>query len=591
MADIVKFRCIDGGAADTSALQSDEPALLFTTTSEGQLDLQVGQLSMRPSRVSRSTIRDWENQELADLFRVKRLLDAAGVVCEVDRGVTDEGDPWFVFCQSDGDIFAHLCRIDGAYILDSPSIERPLRGRDFNELINDFTGLNKTASGSSLDDNNDDTHRVVRLSRSSTLRLHPSAILAALIWTFLLSSDELVLVRPDDDGAGTPDGLEGLFGAESAAAGDLPDDQQDETRLWQSEKSVATKAIEQAGALQAGDKTGPSAQQLAASAVPSNTALALSTLAINMGLLSEALLMEKNSELLVELEAAADQGSMFHNETETASELQTTAVHVVPSNTGPQEDVDWTAKADLSVLKTMRDAKTYYDHVVPSLDGSVKLSLLQHKEALFSDAQTNDQASIKALKVRENIALEQVEIRDQQAPDLNPDMSVFADVFSSAQTFGEISKIVETVWQPVLSEYTFQDITVQASVELSSIMTLGIDVPNIATSGANDIERLDGVSVDSTSSSFLPNDIAPNVSPATDAGTSYGDKARYFIDHVLSTSTVDIVYLDDHLILIDTDVLLNPMEQRFSQTWDFSDGGSISLIGLQADFANHALFA
>lgn len=38
-------------------------------------------------------LRDWSNQELANIYRVKKLLDAAGVVNSLERGVTDEGIP------------------------------------------------------------------------------------------------------------------------------------------------------------------------------------------------------------------------------------------------------------------------------------------------------------------------------------------------------------------------------------------------------------------------------------------------------------------------------------------------------------------
>lgn len=61
---------------------------------------------------------DWSNQELASIYHVRSLLTAAGMSTVVDRGVTDEGDPWCVFCRADGEVFIHLCRIDGSYLLD-----------------------------------------------------------------------------------------------------------------------------------------------------------------------------------------------------------------------------------------------------------------------------------------------------------------------------------------------------------------------------------------------------------------------------------------------------------------------------------------
>ncbi len=74
-------------------------------------------------------VRDWTNQEMADLARVQYLLSRAGVQLETDRGLSDEGDPWFVFCDAQGEVFVHICRMGMTYLLDGPSLDAPLRGR------------------------------------------------------------------------------------------------------------------------------------------------------------------------------------------------------------------------------------------------------------------------------------------------------------------------------------------------------------------------------------------------------------------------------------------------------------------------------
>jgi hypothetical protein len=140
--------------------------------------------------------RDWNNQELADLFRVRELLVKANIAVGSDRGVTDEGDPWFVFCDGFGEVVIHLCRIDGVYILDNPNITRPLRGTDFASLITDFTNLS-IVTNTDCDVNKD--HRVIQFTPTSKVRLHPSAMLAALIWTLLLKSEELVFLTSQDN--------------------------------------------------------------------------------------------------------------------------------------------------------------------------------------------------------------------------------------------------------------------------------------------------------------------------------------------------------------------------------------------------------
>ncbi|MCA1807318.1 MAG: hypothetical protein LC687_05660, partial [Actinobacteria bacterium] len=81
---------------------------------------------------------DWTNQELADLCRAHALIQAAERGLECDRGVSDEGDPWFLIGKSNGDVLVHICRIQGIYILDSVSLSRILSGNNFNALVESY---------------------------------------------------------------------------------------------------------------------------------------------------------------------------------------------------------------------------------------------------------------------------------------------------------------------------------------------------------------------------------------------------------------------------------------------------------------------
>jgi hypothetical protein len=589
MADIVKFRCIDGGAPDTSYLNSDEPALFFKTTPEGQLDLEMGRLSTRPRTVSdaasHTAIRDWGNQEKANLFRVKRLLDAAGVACEVDRGITDEGDPWFVFCRADGDVFAHFCRVDGLYILDSPTIDRPLRGRDFNSLINDFTGLSKTASGSSLETEDTTEHRVVRLSRNSTLRLHPTAILAALIWTFLISSEELVLVQPDVEEDGAADGLEAFFAEDRDAAARREDEDGADVQPGdRPQNTISVKDIEKYGPLQTGDKTGQFAQT--ASAAPNNAALALNTLAINLGFLSEVMLTEKYSAILAELEAASGHASFFHAETAHTGERQTTVIPGSETHDTAEASVAAARIDAASLLEDVRDDKASQNHAEPAVQDSFELSFATPDAVLFSAETVTPSSAGRTLKSRADIPLEVSKPADQLQPEITLDLSSLLDS-SDSMSFKDVLDAVQQAWQPVLREYRLDAIKIQSSFDV----TAATDV----------VDRvLDLVQPDATEPSSGVIDAGSTITfddiSSTDGGVSgtiedirYDDNARQYIDHVISTSDVDVLFLEGHLIVIDTDVLANPMEQRFIQTWEFDDGGSVSLIGLQSDFDSYLI--
>ena len=59
----------------------------------------------------------WDNQELAEFYRIIDILDKANMAVEVDQGLSDEGDPWFVFVRAEtGDVVAHFARVDGKFI-------------------------------------------------------------------------------------------------------------------------------------------------------------------------------------------------------------------------------------------------------------------------------------------------------------------------------------------------------------------------------------------------------------------------------------------------------------------------------------------
>ncbi|EEE48052.1 hypothetical protein [Roseibium alexandrii] len=134
-------------------------------------------------------VGDWTNQELADLYRVESLLVQAGIKMSTGRGVTDENDPWFVFCRDDGDVFVHLARADGRYLLDSPGLSGLLEGPDFATLIDTF--VKQLAALRANDDESNVVSFRPKMLRDKSVHLHPSILLAALIWTLYLASDDI----------------------------------------------------------------------------------------------------------------------------------------------------------------------------------------------------------------------------------------------------------------------------------------------------------------------------------------------------------------------------------------------------------------
>jgi hypothetical protein len=77
--------------------------------------------------------------ELEELQRVATHFGGAGKKLEIETGVTDEGDPWAVFCcPESGAVLAHFARIDGTYIVDWRQLSRPLRANGMREILGRF---------------------------------------------------------------------------------------------------------------------------------------------------------------------------------------------------------------------------------------------------------------------------------------------------------------------------------------------------------------------------------------------------------------------------------------------------------------------
>lgn len=320
MAKILTFRNKGDAPTGQDFLTDENQTLSFRMTEDGGVNLgHIAQTTF--GNLFPDPKKDWSNQELADLFRVRQLLSSANVPVETDRGVTDEGDPWFVFCHANGEVFIHLCRIDGLYVLDSPNVLRPLRGADFNELIADFTNQ-AIPAGSSEDD---PERRVIRLERGGKIRLHPSAMLAALIWTLFLASEELVLLAPEETEADSDALLnfDGMFAVESKAdtAVDLFFDE--DTLDWAQTAKMA--GIDADHILQdiPAQLRDTQHQQQGLTAQTNAFSLGLSTIAIAMGFMSETVLLNNQRKVLEGLKELGF--SEYGSDTQQVAELDISA--------------------------------------------------------------------------------------------------------------------------------------------------------------------------------------------------------------------------------------------------------------------------
>ena len=121
--------------------------------------------------------RDWSQRELAEFYRVESALIQAGLGLETDRGLTDEGDPWFVFCRADtGEAFIHFARVDGKYIAIGSALDEMVEGRDFAALVQEIL--------------NGQAWVMAKARNRSNVFMHPSALLIAIVGAAFFHSGE-----------------------------------------------------------------------------------------------------------------------------------------------------------------------------------------------------------------------------------------------------------------------------------------------------------------------------------------------------------------------------------------------------------------
>ncbi|MBB98722.1 MAG: hypothetical protein CML67_04180 [Rhodobacteraceae bacterium] len=567
MANILKFPENHAGTKRQAFLQDSDDTLHFDDQSAAgdhrfPLPTKKSYLEFGKLRA-----KDWSNQELANLFRVKRLLDAAGVPNEIDRGITDEGDPWFLFCDANGDVFIHLCRLDGVYVLDSPNINAPLRGRDFNALIEEFTARKVTGEAATSD-----TQRVVRLERNGKVFLHPSTMLAALVWTLFMAAEDLVVIMPEEGaGASEPDLSDDLVPVSGTGGQDTDFDPLQlalQDRGMQDDDATPGSFMSQ----NANDMDAFNEEKIG-----QNTyAIGLSAIAISLGFMSEtqvtdvdAITLESILAMISGQDNAAEAGIGILDD---FGLVQNGAQEFLAALTQFFDEVSLAARDEKEPGALDLDAHQGPDlmnQVQAFIDGiENQVSAFLHEQEQPRDAQPSVEVSQTALDtetVQETLA-EQTDASAQETVQVVQMLSRFGLV--------DVSGNLETNAR----EYTFDNNTVVATFDVN----------------ARDLEKAADLITGSLEAGEPEQDVI-NVDLGAPSGQqnqfqAYDDAAYEFITFLMSKDNdLEMIATGNELILLDPEVFNVATEDTFTASWTLENGDVISTIGLRSDYEAYDL--
>jgi hypothetical protein len=492
-----------------------------------------------------SPSRDWTQQETAEFYRVESSLIQAGVQLESDRGVSDEGDPWFVFCRADnGEVFIHFARIDGFYMVDGVSFETPARGRDFAALVRSLLSQYPLATA--------------RARNSSNIFVHPAALLIALVGAAFFQTSEakaattavhdsksesrrsslIVTSTPTAVVATTSSGQTlGEVDASQAAAILLS-----ALLTLHEEVSMASRRISYAL---------PDVHEFKSDPVLSNSAQELSG---NLGQGARATSVELPVAMLAALEGSA------------GASLQTTAPLMSSASTfGPVELA--TGAPPQTTDQTLNLASS-----TPLPIASVEFS--NAKPFFFIKTSPGPLPNVEAIAiVASNVALAEM----------------------VAKALPQVDRLPSSILD-LISRGDHLDATAPGLGEL--LETSGFSVTKLETGAASEVapptvidqpQQVNASTVSSTSTStFTQSSATPaadstTASKANDAAITAAISA--FMGHV---AHVDMILQGKQLVIYNRDILdpLAPRMDLDSVTIAFEDGSTLSLVGTAADLSH-----
>ncbi|MEM6305729.1 MAG: hypothetical protein AAF744_13505 [Pseudomonadota bacterium] len=557
MAKIISFRAKNASGGDQSFLTDEADKLSFRTGADGAVSLDDVPQNSLPDLLP-DLNKDWTNQELADLFRVSQLLASAGVSVDTLRGITDEGDPWFVYCHLNGDVFIHMARIDGCYVLDSPNVVRPLRGQDFNALVSDFTAgalpakQGEGAQGSAV-------RRVIKLERGGKVRLHPSAMLAALIWTLYLAAEDLVLLAPDEDRISADD----LVDFADVIAGKniaLPATMEtaDIDGLTEADSFKPAQAADDVhlpGTPEAQAQMRETMTQQSLAMQQNAYAMGLSTIAIAMGFISETVLMDDQRKVLDGLKTL---GFTQYGTVQTAA-------------TEGTDTVDTAGDPLLAMLAEFLglDLSLNTETAQAAVDAAQKAALEQELLDASATAYAAEDAGFSLPKTAQAV------LRDDKGTEDDVQNATLAQADAAS---AEALEMLAAMVSPA-----------QETVSLADLLGEQLNMEEFQMGQTTVLASFDVTDSDIFSLASYFGDSGPR---RTTDHREFDAQAQAFIDYIQSKdSEVGVITFGNEIIMIDRDAFRIEGADTYTFSWENEEGQVISMIGLRSEFQQFDLIA
>lgn len=634
MSNIFNFRPRKKGPPNSDFLKDADDTVEFDHTGRDVSFGNTPEHYLNASRNVQLLLRDWDNQELANIYRVKKLLDAAGVPNDLERGISDEGDPWCIFCTLNGDVFIHLCRVDGRYILDSPNLRSPIAGVDFTDMIAEFSAgaLRSTPAAEK------NAGRVIKLERNGKVFLHPATLLAALIWSVYLNSEDLVMFAPEENLAGG-DGFDGLDLLQETAMAPLSDAEAAEAAQFIDTPALPDHIV---GTRLAGDAEVREttmfkdiAQKSAMILTPTPIAVGLSSIAIAFGLVSESYFDPEPEVELAGLDATvADTGAktapVDHGDDrdqhtapfDLVTALQSVFDHPAEPLEAEQSALyaELVADIDLStILSSMIEAPVQTDVAVDLTSGFqfqdswvddgplpaiASTEEREKKQIDTTEKEKTEEVKQKAVEQQESLP-ENVDVVVATTNITNSDSTIDTEInFASLLDF-------QTTFVSTFESFDFASLTVEEELEITSISSVTTDTlvgstaseeePTVIDTLEDTVEDtvFDPATIDLADFDPVPTPPTPQQPVAPEQPftpepmfNAIDLNAQAFIQFLGSESKkLEIRFLENEIILVDLEIIEAQSADTYSMSWSLADGATVSTVGLKSDFMEFDLIA